>query len=58
MAAASRSSTSAAAMMTTIRRAQMAKQSLRKLLPSLSTTHLQKAAATPKVNSAVFAADS
>ena len=45
-------------MMTTIRQAQMAEQSLRQLLPSLSTIHLQKAAAMPKVNCAVSAADS
>lgn len=45
-------------MMTTIRQAQMAKLSPRKLLPSLSIIHLQKAAATLKVNCAVSAADS
>ena len=45
-------------MMTTIRQAQMAEHSLRKLLPSLSTSHLQKAAATLKVNCAVSAANS
>lgn len=45
-------------MMNTIRQAQIAKQSLRKLLLSLSITHLQEAAATLKVNCAVSAADS
>jgi hypothetical protein len=44
--------------MTAIRQAQMAQQNLRKLLPSLSIIHQQKAAATLKVKSAVFAADS